>query len=72
MITLTEAQRAALAAACSAGVAAITYVTDPARWAAFAAFAEQHTGGTWADADRVAMRDDAMILNLLAEGFDSQ
>jgi hypothetical protein len=53
------------------------YVTDPARWAGFAAFAEQHAAiqgerGEWTEIDRRAMRQDARIIHAIAEAIDSE
>jgi hypothetical protein len=66
-----------LSAAYSSAFAAMIYVTDPARWPGFAAFAEQHMPpgeypGEWTEADRLAMRDDARIISAIANEIDKE
>jgi hypothetical protein len=64
-----------LSAAYSGAFAAMMFVTDPARWAGFAAFAEQHAAsagdpGEWGEHDRQEMRRDALILAEVARALD--
>jgi hypothetical protein len=64
-----------LSAAYSSAYVALMYVTDPARWADFAAFAEQHAAiqgerGEWTETDRRAMRQDARIIDAIAEAIE--
>lgn len=74
---MTRAMMDHLSAAYSAAFAAMIYVTDPARWAGFAAFAEQHASaggfpGTWTEYDREAMRQDARIISAIAAEIDRE
>lgn len=72
-----ESLKDALSAVYSSAYCALIYVTDPARWPGFAAFAEQHAGhsgvtGEWTENDRAAMRDDARILAAIAGALDPE
>jgi hypothetical protein len=63
-------QQEKMSAAAYSGMSAIVYVTDPARWPGFAAMAEQAMpGGSWTEADRKSMRDDAKLLADFAEAL---
>ena len=55
-----------IANAAWAGMSAIVYVIDPARWPHFAEFARQKTGEPWHETERAAMRRSARILLALA------
>lgn len=66
-----------LSAAYSSAYVALMYVTDPAHWPGFAAFAEQRAAaegcpGEWTEADRVAMRGDAKIISAIAHDMDKR
>lgn len=66
-MAMSAEQRKNLATAAWAGVSALVFVTDPARWPGFAAFAEQQMGVEWTDADRLRMKREAQVLLALAE-----
>jgi hypothetical protein len=64
-------QRRTVATACISGMSAIVFVTDPSRWPAFAAFAEQHTPESWTERDRRRMRAEARVLREFAGLLDA-
>lgn len=66
---LNEAGRKTITAASLPGQSAIVFVTDPARWPEFAAFAVEHSQHPWDEADRRHMRADATLLYRLAESL---
>ena len=70
-VSEANAQRRAVATACVSGMSAILFATDPSRWPAFAAFAEQHMGEAWTEQDRDNMRIDARVLNAFADQLDA-
>ena len=67
---MTEQEQLALGSAAWAAYAAMIHTTEPARWPAFAAWAEQHIPGTtWTEQDRLKTRSDAEIFHRMAEAF---